>query len=76
MVKGPTRLSAPKSSYFSVHICILQLHSDHDQPGIFPCSVLARVNFSCSFLNKVRGIKEVEYLVEKHSAVKEKTGIC
>lgn len=57
MVKGPTTLRAPNWSYFWVHICILQLCSDHDQTGILPCSVLAQVNFSCSFLIRWQALK-------------------
>lgn len=40
--------------------CILGLHSDLDQSGIFACFALAQVIFSCSFSNKVGCIKQTE----------------
>lgn len=73
IVKGLTRQRAPKRQHSSVCTCILHLCSDPDQTGIFPCSALTQVNFSCSFSNKVRCIKEIECLVEKRDVVKEET---
>lgn len=63
-----------KNSY-SIPQCtsLFCTHTDSDQVGIFPRSALAQVNFSCSFSNKVRCIKEIECLVEKQDVVKEET---